>query len=98
MESAWCLLGVGPPVEEYKLFEQVQLPTPERILKSYPHQLSGGQQQRAAVARAMVAQPSLVLADEPTANLDSNTAIELIDIFARQLAARAPSNPEPSSR
>ena len=46
-----------------------------------PTQLSGGQQQRAAVARAMVAQPSLVLADEPTANLDSATAVDLIEMM-----------------
>lgn len=52
----------------------------------YPRQLSGGQQQRVAIARAIAGRPSLILADEPTANLDSKTAQDIIDLF-KQLNA-----------
>lgn len=55
----------------------------EMLLDKLPHQLSGGQQQRVAVARAVASTPKLVLADEPTANLDSKTAASLIDMMEK---------------
>ena len=63
-----------------QLFEQIGL---EDKLNERPSKLSGGQQQRVAVARALASKPQFVLADEPTANLDTKSASNLLDIMAK---------------
>ena len=67
-------------IESYalELIESVGL---KEKVNSYPCELSGGQQQRVAIARAIATHPSLILADEPTGNLDSKTSKEIMDIF-----------------
>ncbi len=78
------LVLAGTP---YKEMRQRLTPIAEKlgitdILKKYPYEVSGGQKQRAAVARAVIADPKLILADEPTGALDSRSSDELLRLFA----------------
>jgi len=62
---------------------EVELPDPQRAYRSYPHQLSGGMRQRAMVAQAMVGEPSLIIADEPTSSLDVTLQVKIMELFVR---------------
>jgi len=66
-----------------KLFEEVQLPDPERIFDTYPHQISGGQKQRVMIAMAMSCQPSVLVADEPTTALDVTVQKTILELMQK---------------
>lgn len=66
-----------------QLFKEVQLPRPEAILESYPHQLSGGQKQRVMIAMAMSCNPNVLIADEPTTALDVTVQATILELMAK---------------
>ncbi len=69
------------------LFEQVQLPDPERIFQAYPHQISGGQKQRVMIAMALANSPRLLIADEPTTALDVTVQKRILGLMNELKAA-----------
>ena len=81
------VLGVGLAVQQRKTFQVLKWVGLQHRMNAYPEELSGGEQQRVAVARALVNDPQLVLADEPTGNLDPDLSLEIMNLF-REINAR----------
>jgi len=65
------------------LLDMVGITEPQRVAQSYPHQLSGGMRQRAMIAQAIAAEPQLIIADEPTSNLDVTLQAHIMDLFRK---------------
>jgi putative ABC transport system ATP-binding protein len=88
IEFSMMLLGVPDKVRREKAFSLMDDLGIKELADKRPNEMSGGQQQRVAVARAIVNNPTVVLADEPTANLDSVTAGNLLDLMERMNAEK----------
>jgi putative ABC transport system ATP-binding protein len=83
IEFTMMLRGVEEKPRRERALEVMRELDIEQLAAKRPNEMSGGQQQRVAVARAIINNPSIVLADEPTANLDSETGGNLLDMMQR---------------
>jgi cell division transport system ATP-binding protein len=81
------VLGVPVAIQQRKTFQMLKWVGLQHRMNAHPEELSGGEQQRVAIARALVNDPQLVLADEPTGNLDPDLSLEIMNLF-REMNAR----------
>jgi cell division transport system ATP-binding protein len=84
------VLGAPVATQRRKTFQVLKWVGLQHRINAYPFELSGGEQQRIAIARALVNDPMLILADEPTGNLDPDLSLEIMNLF-REINARGTS-------
>ena len=83
VELPLLYMGVASKERKQRVMDVLRRVNMSHRSKHFPNQLSGGQQQRAAIARAVISRPKLILADEPTGNLDSKNGLEVINLLAK---------------
>lgn len=83
-ENVFLSLELAGRADPAAVFESLKAVGLEGKEKRYPHELSGGEQQRVAIARAVVKEPGIILADEPTGNLDTHTGDRILELLSRR--------------